>query len=133
MITCIQLEHSDVIQQLRDDYLRTLVAPMDGMWESAIIAHATFWEIQDREQHAGYFCLDSDNYLLRFHLLENYQTWAQEIFRWIVSTYNIQHAITSTLEPLYFSLCLDVQKSITLHSYLFRYNTHLQLPSSLSK
>ena len=33
MITCIQLEHSDIIQQLRDDYLRTLVAPMDGMWE----------------------------------------------------------------------------------------------------
>src|SRR5947208_10453355 len=100
MMTCIQLEHSDVIQQLRDDYLRTLVAPMDGMWESAVIMPATFWEIQDREQLAGYFCIDSNKCLLCFHLSENYQARAQEIFRWIVSTYSIQYAITSTIEPL---------------------------------
>src|SRR5689334_8129494 len=118
MIT-IQLEHSDIIQQIRTDYLRTLVAPMDGMWESAVIAHATFWEIQDREQHAGHFCTDSNNDLLRFHLSENYHVRAQEIFRWIVSTYDIQYAITSTIEPLYFSLCFDAQIGIELLSYLF--------------
>ena len=106
---------------------------MDGMWEGAVIAHATFWEIQDREQHVGYFCIGSDNDLLRFHLLENYQARAQEIFRWIVSTYGIQHAITSTIEPLYFSLCLDMQESITLHSYLFRDNKRIELSSGLSK
>jgi GNAT superfamily N-acetyltransferase len=133
MITCIQLKHSDAIQQLRDDYLRTLVAPMDGMWESTVIAQATFWEIQDREQHAGYFCIGSDNELLRFHLWENYQDRAQEIFRWIVSTYGIQHAIVSTIEPLYFSLCLDIQRSITLHSYLFRDNQRKDLSSGLGK
>ncbi len=132
MMTCIQLEHSDVIQQIRDDYLRTLVAPMDGMWESAVITYATFWEIQDREQRAGYFCIGANNYLLRFHLWENYQARAQEIFRWIVSTYGIQHAITSTIEPLYFSLCLDLQISITLHSYLFRDSKRIELSSGSS-
>ena len=131
-MTCIQLKHSTAIQQLRDDYLRTLVAPMDGMWEKAIIAQATFWEIQDQGQHVGYFCVDSHNELLRFHLVENYQVRAQEIFCWIISTYNIQHAIASTIEPLYFSLCLDVQKSITLHSYLFRDSKPLELPFNLS-
>jgi RimJ/RimL family protein N-acetyltransferase len=132
MMTCIQLEHYEVIQQLRDDYLRTLIAPMDGMWENAVIAQATFWKIQDREQLAGYFCLDSNRYLLRFHLLETYQARAQEIFRWVVSTYDIEHAITSTIEPPYFSLCLDIQESITLHSYLFRDNQYCQLSSVLS-
>src|SRR5260370_35509164 len=96
MITCIQLKHSDVIQQLRDDYLRTLVAPMDGMWESTVIAQATFWEIQDREQHVGYFCLGSSHELLRFHLWENYLDRAQEIFHWMISTSSIQHAMQST-------------------------------------
>jgi GNAT superfamily N-acetyltransferase len=132
MMTCIRLEHSEVIQQLRDDYLRMLIAPMDGMWESAVIAQAAFWKIQDREQFVGYFCLDSNRYLLRFHLLENYQARAQEIFRWIVSTYNIEHAIMSTIEPSYFSLCLDIQKSIALHSYLFRDNPCCELSSGLS-
>lgn len=133
MITCIQLEHSDAIQQLRDDYLRTLIAPMDGMWESTVIAHATFWEIQDREQRAGYFCLGSSQDLLRFHLWENYLDRAQEIFHWLLSTHSIQHAMTSTIEPLYFSLCLDVQRNITLHSYLFRDNQPRDLSSGLSK
>jgi len=84
-------------------------------------------------QHAGYFCIGSNNYLLRFHLVENYQTRAQEIFRWIISTYDIQQAITSTIEPLYFSLCLDVQKRLALHSYLSRDHKHIELSSGLSK
>jgi len=133
MITCVQLEHSGVIQQLRDDYLGALIAPMDGMWESAVIAHAIFWEIRVSEQHAGYFCIGSDTVLLRFHLGENYLDRAQEIFRWIVSTYGIQHAIVSAIEPLYFALCLDLQTSLTLHSYLFRDHRRIDLSSGLSK
>jgi len=132
MMTYTQLERSDVMQQLRDDYLRTLVAPMDGMWEGTVISQATFWGIQDRERHAGYFCLNSDNYLLRFHLVDDYQARAQEIFCLIVSAYDIERAITSTIEPLYFPLCLDVGKSIALHSYLFRDNTRVELSSGLS-
>lgn len=116
----IQCQRAIEIQQWRDNYLRTLVAPMDGMWESAVIAYASFWEIQDHGQHAGHFCLDATHTLLRFHLVESYQARAQEIFAWLLSTCNIQHAIASTLEPFYFSLCLDVQKSLTLHSHLFR-------------
>jgi Acetyltransferase (GNAT) domain len=54
MLSIVQSEYYDTIESLRDDYLRTLVAPMDGMWESAIIPQAAFWEIQDREQYAGY-------------------------------------------------------------------------------
>lgn len=131
MMTCIQLEHPDVIQPLRDGYLRTLVAPMDGMWEGAVIASATFWEIRDQEQLAGYFCIDSNNYLLRFQLLEDYLARAQEIFRWIVSTCGIQHAIASTIEPLYFSLCLDLQVNVELHSYLFRDNKRVELSLDL--
>ncbi len=127
---CIQLEDSNAIEQLRDDYLCTLVAPMDGMWESVVIAHATFWAIQDEEQCAGYFCTGSNNDLLRVHLFENYQ--AQEIFRWVVSTCDIQYAIASTIEPLYFSLCLDLQVGITLHSYLFRDHKRIELSSGLS-
>lgn len=126
-LTCVQLEHSATLQQMRNDYLRTLIAPMDGMWESAVIPQATFWEIQDREQHAGYFCINSDNDLLRFSLLEEYQVQAQEIFRWVISTYGIHHAIASTIEPFYFSLCLDTQVHIALHSYLFHDHKRVEL------
>ncbi|MDQ2715314.1 MAG: GNAT family N-acetyltransferase [Chloroflexota bacterium] len=129
----MQCEHSDAVEQMRDDYLRTLLAPMDGMWESAVIAQATFWEIQHQGQHTGYFCTGSDYDLLRFYLVEDYQVRAQEIFRWVVSTHDIHYAIVSTIEPLYFSVCLDMQRGIALHSYLFRDHARVELPAALSK
>ena len=132
MMTCIQRGPSNERQRMMDDYLGALVAPMDGMWESAVIAQAAFWDIQDRARRAGYFCLGSDNELLRFHLVEDYQARAGEIFRWVVSTYGIRQAVTSTIEPPYFSLCLDAQVSVALHSYLFRDHTRIEPPSGLS-
>ena len=126
-LTCVQLEHSAALQQMRNDYLHTLIAPMDGMWESAVISQATFWEIQDRGQRAGYFCINSENDLLRFSLLAEYQVQAQAIFRRVISTYGIQHAIASTIEPFYFSLCLDIQAHMTLHSYLFHDHKRVEL------
>jgi RimJ/RimL family protein N-acetyltransferase len=132
MMTGIQVAQSDAIERLRDDYLGALVAPIDGMWESTVIAHATFWEILDQEQRIGYFCLGSNQELLRFHLWENALDRAQEIFQWMLSTYGIQRATASTIEPLYFSLCLDVQSTITLHSYLFRDHQPRVLSSGLN-
>jgi len=131
MITCIRLKDLNTIQQLRDDYLSTLVAPADGWWEGAIIAHSTFWIIQDEEQFAGYYCVGADNYLLRFYLLERYQHRAQGIFRWVIATNDIQCAIAGTIEPLYLSLCLDLQISSTPHIYLFRDHTRIEPPSNL--
>ncbi|GHO65197.1 hypothetical protein KSC_040890 [Ktedonobacter sp. SOSP1-52] len=131
MMRFTRLDHFEIIQQLRSDYLHTLLAPMDGMWESVIIAEATFWEIQDQERHAGHFCLDSSNNLLRFYLIKEYQAQAQEIFQKIVSTYELQYAITSTIEPLYFALCLDFQKSITPQSYLFRDHKYIKATDDL--
>lgn len=120
MITCTQLVDVSAIQHIREDYLRTLSAPMDGMWESTAIEAATFWELVDAEQHIGHFCLDSNNTLLRFHLLEAYQAQAREIFRWLISTYAIKQAIASTIEQLYISVCLALQSSTMLHTYLFQ-------------
>jgi GNAT superfamily N-acetyltransferase len=131
MLRFIQLDRSEVIEQIHTEYLRTLLAPMDGMWEGRIMSQATFWAIQDQERYAGHFCLDSSRYLLRFHLTKAYQAQAQEIFQGILSTYELQYAITSTLEPLYFALCLDFQKRVTPQSYLFRDQERLPIPTDL--
>lgn len=130
MITCIQLKDFNTIQQLRDDYLSTLTAPTDGMWEGAVIADSAFWIIQDEDQFAGYYCVGADNYLLCFYLLERYQHRAQDIFRWIIATNNIQYAIASTIEPLYHSLCLDLQINSTPHTYLFHDHKRIEPPSN---
>ncbi len=131
MMIYLRLGRPDVVQRMRDDYLRTLVAPMDGMWESAAIARAAFWDIRDRGRHAGYACVGPDNALLRFHLMGGYRARAQETFRWFVVAHGIRRAIAGTIEPPYLSLCLDAQRGIALHSYLFRDGMHAATPSRL--
>jgi GNAT superfamily N-acetyltransferase len=120
MIACRPLVDPEVIRSLRMRYLRTLAAPADGMWEGAVIAQAAWWELQEDGRQVGFFCLDADRTLLRFHLLDDYQARAQAIFLRVATTQRIQRAIAGTNEPGYFSLCLDIQRGITPHSYLFR-------------
>lgn len=132
MLTRSLIEQTARIQQLNADYLRTLIAPMDGMWEGAIIPQATCWEILDQQQSVGYFCLDAEQCLLRFHLWETYQPRAQEIFRWLLTTYQIQQAMASTIEPAYFSLCLDLQSSMQAHAYLFQDHHNVALTPAIS-
>lgn len=131
MMRFIQLDSSEVVRQVRSEYLRTLLAPMDGMWEGRVMSQAAFWAIQDQERYAGHFCLDSSPCLLRFHLTHAYQAQAQEIFQRILSTFELQYAVTSTLEPLYFAVCLDFQKHVTPQSYLFRDQERLPIPTDL--
>jgi GNAT superfamily N-acetyltransferase len=97
------------------------------MWEGAIIAQAAFWELRIQGQYVGYYCIDSHNCLLRFHLLHEYRGRAQTIFQWVISTHTIRQAVSSTAEPFYFSLCLDMQTGISLHSYLFRDTTSMKV------
>lgn len=59
----MQLIDPTVIGRLRAAYLRTLIAPMDGMWEGAVIARSTFWSIQDGKQFARHYRTNSDNML----------------------------------------------------------------------
>lgn len=133
MITCTRLNDTGTIQQLQDGYLRTLPAPLDGMWEDTAISQATVWEMRDHGRYAGYFCLNSAEELLRFSLEKEYLSRAQEFFSWLLSAYHCCSAIVSTREPLYFSLCLDFQQKIIPLYYLFHDNQRVERSSGLSQ
>ncbi|MCR8656688.1 GNAT family N-acetyltransferase [Paenibacillus endoradicis] len=119
MIECCEINNLEEIQNFRLKYLESLVAPMDGMWESSIIGNSTFSIIKYNGNKAGYFCVDSNMCLLQFHLLEEFRMLAQDIFRFIISCKNISNAICSTIEPFYLSLCFDLTRKISINSYLF--------------
>ncbi len=131
MLTSVELTDAASVEQLRAAYLRTLVAPMDGMWEGAFIARSAFWLVRDGGVPLGHYCIGADSTLLRFHLENAHRAKAAEVFRWVVSTHDVRQAVASTLEPPYFSLCLDVQTSLSIHSYLFRDNTRGELSFGL--
>lgn len=119
-ITCVRLGDSPQLRNMRAEYLRTLSAPMDGMWESAVVGSATHRELRYESQRAGYFCIDSNGNLVRFHILPPYLPRGEDLFRWVISAFEISRAIVGTIEPWYLSLCLDLQAHVAVHSYLFR-------------
>jgi len=131
MPTSIRLTDSNVIERLRSAYLRTLVAPMDGMWEGAVIGQAAFWSIRNGDVPIGHYCIDDDNTMLRFYLENAYGAKASEVFRSIVLMHGIRKAVASTIEPPYLFLCLALRTSLSIHSYLFRDNTHVELSCDL--
>lgn len=120
-----QIVSADEVKYLNENYVKTLVAPMDGMWYS-IIANSRYERITRNGQQLGYFCFDSEKRLLRFDLSNEFKTEAESIFASVLEKFGLKSAVCSTAEPFYLSLCLDFQKQLTIHGYLFRDNRGMQ-------
>jgi len=124
-IKTFKLKSSDEIRDLKDGYIKSLVAPMDSYWEKGIIENSFHYEIKDNTVRIGYFCVNSRNCMVQFYLVNSYMKHAQEIFFHILSNKSIKNATAGTNEPAYVSLCLDNQKKISIHSYIFEDNEHI--------
>ena len=132
-LTAMPITDSATIRQRRVEYLRTLSAPLDGWWEGTAIARSAFWAIGADGHDAGHFCLDADNVLLRFALTADYQPQATAIFDWLLAEHGIGQAIVSTIESPYFAQCLDRQRTIAPHSYLFHDARRVPVPPDLAR
>jgi len=130
MLEFHKIESADEKHDLNECYIKSLVAPMDGMWQT-IIANSDYRKITHNGQEVGYFCSDSDMRLLRLEIFNEFKNEAHFIFSMILDNWGITSAITSTVEPFYLSLCLDFQKQISINSYLFR--DHKTIQASLSE
>jgi RimJ/RimL family protein N-acetyltransferase len=125
MLTEMRIEDADEIERLRDAYVRTVSAPMDGMWEGTAIAGAAFWAIREDEQPIGHFCLDTTNRLVRFAVAANDQVWAGEKLRWVITMHGVRQAVVGENEPLYYAACMMLPHFSTVHAYLFQ-DFHVQ-------
>jgi hypothetical protein len=117
------MESLRIIRDVRIAYLRTLVGPLDGMWETTAIDSAAFWGIFLQGRRVGHFCLGTDRCLLRYCLIDAARMSADAVLREITTTFALQHALACTVEPFYFSSCLDLQTETVVQSYLFRDTT----------
>ena len=120
MIEIKQLDNPKQIQSLKEAYLRSLVFPMDGYWETAVFDRAPHWQIKVDGQLAGYFAARADRRLLQFYVTDPFLTVASELFTFVVRGDLVQSATVGTFEPTYLSHCLDHQLRVVVRSYLFQ-------------
>ena len=115
MITFERIAHLDEIADWKQALLQSLVAPLDGYWETAIIARAPHYRILVNGRAAGYFAADDKKRLLQFYAVEP----ADPLFDAVIESEGVETAVAGTNDPAFLSLCLDRQKAVAVNTYLF--------------
>ena len=106
------------LNQLKKAWLDTLNAPQDGMWE-AFMNFAPHWLILIDKQIVGYACVDSNNYLLQFFVLPAWLIDGPDLLKKFILEQNINHGIIGTNNPVSLSIAMHLQRSVSIHTYLF--------------
>lgn len=117
------LSNASTITTWRTAYFDGLVAPMDGMWDSGFTQPSPHWSILLEGSHVGYFVLNEENALLQFYIDPKVQAHSPAILERIVSEKSVSKAVVSTIDPAFLSLCLTIQKKVTVHTLLFEPGT----------
>ncbi len=115
MLDFILLDDLTAVQAMKQAYLESLVAPLDGYWQAAIIDPAPHWKMVVDGRSLGYFAADDQKRLLQFYATER----AADLFTAVIESERVATAVAGTNDPAFLSLCLDVQKRVTVNTYLF--------------
>lgn len=117
---------SKEIALLKNNWLASLTAPQDDMWES-FRNQAIHWTISHTGQVIGYACIDDNNQLLQFYVVPNYVAQEENIFKELIYQTGIKQGIVGTNNPSYLSVALNFAKKIHVHTCLFRdyYETNI--------
>lgn len=108
------------LQTMKRDYLDGLVAPMDGMWEAGFVGGAPHWEIRSGDDVAGYCAVTSEGVLLQFYVRLPFIVASPGILNHVISERGVSKAVASTADPAFLSICLDRQKTVTVHTILYQ-------------
>lgn len=109
----------EVVAEMQRDYFGTMTGPQDAYWQEGLIAAADHLVIHLDDRPAGYFVQDGEDQLMQFHLIPDHHRDAANILRQVLDERGIKTALAATIEPFYFSLCLDAQQQAKVHTLLF--------------
>jgi predicted acetyltransferase len=108
----------DLIADWKQAYLASLVGPMDGYWETAVIGLSPHYEMVVDGERVGYFAAKNGR-LLQFFVADEFLPRASALFDAVLADGELSSASVSTVEPMFLSLCLDRQTDVSINSYLF--------------
>lgn len=120
----ILLPDSSALADLKTQHLKTLSAPLDAYWESALIGFADHYELKIDGARAGFYCVDAEQQLVAFYLSREYENQGEAALAYVLGEHGIKVALAGTNDAYFLSLCLDIASSSRVHTLLFE--DHLQ-------
>lgn len=128
-VEIVEVKTCEELADLRTAYLESLAAPMDGMWET-FAARGRQLEMRWHDAQAGYASVNEAGQLLQFYVAAPFEPRAAELFAAVVAWDDVAGAMVSTADHGFLSLCLDRQKTVRVHTYL--YLDHERIPVETS-
>lgn len=117
-IQFIEKPDTKALQSLKQEWHKTLVAPQDDMWE-AFTEQAMHWAIVKEDQTIGYAVVNEENCLLQFFINASWLPEGVAIFQEFILQQKITQAIIGTNNPICLSIAMHIQKTVSVHTYLF--------------
>jgi GNAT superfamily N-acetyltransferase len=111
-----QRPYTDIADR-RAAYLRTLMAPLDGMWENGFLPMADHWEISHQNRPVGFCAINADRKMLSFDVPD--AALQRAAFRACLAHLQASGAFVSTTEPAYLALCADHQSSMAVNALMY--------------
>lgn len=113
-----EIPYHQALEPLKAAWRETLTAPQDGMWETITDA-SKHLEIRLDNQLIGYACIDGDNRLLQFFVQSEQLQEGPHILAQLIEQKQIKSALVGTNSPVFQSLAMNLQKSISIDTYLY--------------
>ena len=109
---------------LKKQYLNEITAPLDGMYFDGFLPQSDHFFIIKENVNIGYFCINSDGFILQFYINLKNQQKSSEYFKEILEKnkeiVKVNGALVSTAEPKYLSLCFDHFKNHSVTDLMFQ-------------
>lgn len=123
MIEIIHIQNLELLNDLKQQFVRQATAPLDGMWLFGFVPMARHYGFYLSDQLVGYCCVDDEGYLLQFHIPEPHSGQAREVLsRMLIASEpmgRIAGAFVSTAEPRYLSLCADSFNEVKVNALMY--------------
>lgn len=117
----LETELNDTIKTYRKEWYKSLIGPLDGMWESLHIPSAATHLIQLKKKEIGYCCIDKDKSLLQLYLNKSNRHLTADAVKALIEADKITSALMSSIEIVSFNACLCHASRLEKDTYNYVY------------
>lgn len=115
------LQATTDLTPLKQAYLHTLSAPLDGYWETAVIGQAPHFEIRSGKMLIGYCVITDEQQLLQLYV--NSEEAAFLAYEQLLSSGQVQTAVVGTHDHIALTTCMKLAPNFSandINTYLFQ-------------
>ena len=121
-----EVTNVDELADLKNEWLRSLTSPQDGMWES-FRNSAMNWGIECDDETIGYASIGEGNQLVQFYISPKHLSKGEVIFKEFIDEMEIRIGIVGTNNLGYLSLALNCVNELNINTYLFRNSSEVNV------